>query len=115
MNKKEKKERKPNWREYTATIEDIQHFIEDRMLLRYNVVRGRAGEFMSVARALQIVGGNLTQKLTHASLGRAFTELGFIKKILSHVRGYVVVQRTPEEIKARQRLMAVVSDGTDVF
>ena len=42
MNKKEKKERKPNWREYTATIEDIQHFIEDRMLLRYNVVRGRA-------------------------------------------------------------------------
>ena len=39
--KKDKKERKPNWKEYTATVEDIQNFLMDRLLLRNNVVSGR--------------------------------------------------------------------------
>ena len=39
-NKKPKgaKERKQNWKEYTATVEDIQRFLEDHVMLRYNVV-----------------------------------------------------------------------------
>ena len=37
----EKKERKPNWREYTATVEDIQNFIMDRLMLRHNVITRR--------------------------------------------------------------------------
>ena len=39
--KKEKKERKPNWKEYTATVEDIKNFIMDRVLLRHNVITRR--------------------------------------------------------------------------
>ena len=39
--KKEPRERKPNWQEYTATVEDIQNFLMDRILLRHNVITGR--------------------------------------------------------------------------
>jgi hypothetical protein len=31
---KEQKEHKKNWKEYTATVEDIQNFIMDRMVQR---------------------------------------------------------------------------------
>ena len=36
------RERKPNWKEYTASVEDIQNFLMDRILLRHNVITGRA-------------------------------------------------------------------------
>ena len=41
--KKEKKakERKPNWKEYMASVEDIQNFLMDRILLRHNVITRR--------------------------------------------------------------------------
>ena len=39
--KKEPKERKANWQEYTATVEDIQNFLMDRVLLRHNVITRR--------------------------------------------------------------------------
>ena len=50
--KKEKKEEKPrsaqrdashkkNWKEYMATVEDIQNFLMDRVLLRHNVITRR--------------------------------------------------------------------------
>jgi predicted P-loop ATPase len=35
------KERKPNWKEYTATPDDIKAFIDDRLFLRHNVVTKR--------------------------------------------------------------------------
>ena len=45
MSKKKKTEtsgeRKPNWKEYMATVEDIQNFLMDRILLRHNVITGR--------------------------------------------------------------------------
>ena len=34
----ERKERKPNWQEVYATVEDIQAFLDERVLLRYNMV-----------------------------------------------------------------------------
>ncbi len=37
----EPKEHKKQWREYTATVEDIQNFLMDRVLLRHNVITGR--------------------------------------------------------------------------
>jgi hypothetical protein len=40
-NKKEPSERKPNWKEYMATVEDIQNFLMDRILLRHNVITRR--------------------------------------------------------------------------
>jgi hypothetical protein len=36
----EPKEHKPNWKEYVATIEDIERFLDERVLLRRNVVTG---------------------------------------------------------------------------
>ena len=37
-NKNKKKERKKSWQETAATVEDIQRFLEDHVMLRYNVV-----------------------------------------------------------------------------
>ena len=34
------REHKPNWKEYVATIEDIERFLDERVLLRRNVVTG---------------------------------------------------------------------------
>ena len=40
--KKEQREHKPNWKEYMASVEDIQNFLMDRILLRHNVITRRA-------------------------------------------------------------------------
>lgn len=37
----EKQECKPNWKEYMATVEDVQNFIMDRLMLRHNVITRR--------------------------------------------------------------------------
>jgi hypothetical protein len=34
-------ERKANWKEYMATVEDIQNFLMDKVLLRHNVITRR--------------------------------------------------------------------------
>ena len=74
------------------------------------------GEFMPVARALQIVAGGITQKLSAVTLGRAFKDLGFEKVVRNHIRGYIIVQRSGEEIKSRQRMLGTdVTDVTEVF
>ena len=40
-------------------------------------VDGELGEFMPVSRALQIIGGNISQRLSDRKIGHAFTSLGF--------------------------------------
>ena len=72
------------------------------------------GEFMSVARAMQIVSANISQKLSPVYLGRAFGELGFPRVKSYGQRGYLVIQRTGEEMQRLQREMAdkaVVDSG----
>ena len=71
------------------------------------------GEFMPVSRAMQIVGGNTVQTLSDVRLGRAFRDLGFTCKRNSQGRGYIVVCRTAEEIKARQHMLAACDDQTE--
>ena len=68
-----------------------------------------SGIFMSVARALQIVSANISQKLSAVYLGRAFMEQGFRRVKSCGQRGYVVELRTGEEMQRMQRQMA---DGT---
>ena len=96
--KKEPKERKPrsaqrdalrakNWREYTATVEDIERFLSDN------------------------VRTNISQKLSPVYLGRAFMEQGFRRVKSCGQRGYVVELRTGEEIQRLQRRMV---DDDDV-
>ena len=69
------------------------------------------GEFMPVARAMQIIGGNTTQKLSPIMIGRAFMELGYECRRTNHSRGYIVIQRSGLEIKERMKDMAVTGDG----
>ena len=64
------------------------------------------GEFMSVARAMQIVSANISQKLSAVHLGRALSELGFRRVKYQGVRGYIVVCRKPDEMQLVQRKMA---------
>ena len=66
-----------------------------------------SGEFMSVARAMQIVGAGMTQKLSAVNLGRAFLEQGFERKRYNKIRGYVVVCRSGDEIKGFLKTMAL--------
>ena len=60
------------------------------------------GEFMSVARALQMISNGISQKLSAVNVGRAFCDLGFKRVRTNSSRGFIVVCRTPEEIKAYQ-------------
>ena len=51
------KEHKKNWKEYTATVEDIRSFPSDRVFLRRNVrdyvvVRCSAEEMLSIRRLM---------------------------------------------------------------
>ena len=70
----------------------------------------RPGEFMSVARAMQIVSANISQKLSAVYLGRALGELGFQRVKYNGVRGYVVVCRSGDEIHAVQQSMVMQAE-----
>ena len=61
---------------------------------------------MSVARAMQIVSANISQKLSAVHLGRAMGELGFRRMKYQGVRGYIVVCRKADEMQMVQRTMA---------
>ena len=78
---------------------------------------GEQGEFMPVSRAVQIMGGSIAAKLSAVLVGKAFSDQGYQQIIQKHNRGYIVVQRTAEEIKNRLRLAAVtdVTEEQSVF
>ena len=64
------------------------------------------GEFMPVSRAMQIISGSLSQKLSDRRLGHAFQDLGFEFRRTNMSRGYIVVQRSVQEIRERMQLLA---------
>jgi hypothetical protein len=57
---------------------------------------------MPIARAMQIIGGSLSQKLSDRKLNHAFKDLGFDYHRTTSSRGFVVVRRSDMEIKERQ-------------
>ena len=75
------------------------------------------GEFISAAMALQIIGANITQKLSKENIGRAFTSLGFDSRRTNKMRGYIVVRRSAEEMRSMRYQLAAPSksdsDGGD--
>ena len=75
---------------------------------------GESGIFMSVARALQLMSGNITQKLSPVFLGRAFGELGFRRVKSGGQRGYIVVCRTADEMHQKQLSMAASAEDDRV-
>ena len=64
------------------------------------------GEFLSVARALQLISANISQKLSPVYLGRALAAQGYRRVKYNGVRGYIVVCRKADEIQIAQRQMA---------
>ena len=52
------------------------------------------------------IGGFVTVKLSASVLGSAFTKQGFQSMRTKHSRGYIVIQRSGEEIKARLQMLA---------
>ena len=69
--------------------------------------------FISVARAMQLVSGSISQKLSKELLGRAFVAQGFQPKVYRHTRGYIAIERSAEEIRTLQRRMADGQEGTE--
>ena len=67
------------------------------------------GEYMPVSRAMQVIGGSITQHINASRLGQAFMSQGFEFKRTSHSRGYIVVQRDAGEIKSH--LTKLAEDG----
>ena len=73
------KERKQNWKEYTATVEDIRRFLEDRVMLRYNVVTRRV-EGLS-PNPSPIREGNSWQPITDRLVNSLWLELSEDRKV----------------------------------
>ena len=73
------KERKQNWKEYTATVEDIRRFLEDRVMLRYNVVTRRV-EGLS-PNPSPISEGNSWQPITDRLVNSLWLEMSEDRKV----------------------------------
>ena len=113
--KKTKKNEKKKQKQATEKGGHKKPWLEVELVHLYfrKPVGVESGEFMSVARALQTVSANISQKLSTVYLGRAFGELGFERVKYGGLRGYLVVQRTGDEMKRLQCEMAykAVVDG----
>lgn len=73
-----------------------------------------SGEFITASRALQIIGGNITQKLSLTKISQAFVELGFERKRVKRMRGFIAIERTAQEIKDYLKRAAVSDEDADV-
>ena len=59
--------------------------------------------FMTSARAMQVIGGGVSQKLNATRIGMAFSELGFERARQNGIRGFLVIMRTAEEMMLCQK------------
>ena len=64
------------------------------------------GEVVSVAGAMQHIGGNMTAKLRKERVEQAFIDLGFEPVACDGLTGYLAVQRAPEEVSMLGRQLA---------
>ena len=93
---------------------EAPHLEEELIDLYYRHPReNELGIFVSVARAIQVMGAGLTQKLSSIAVSRAFRNLGFQAARTSHSRGFIAVPRTSDEIKAYQLLQRQESISED--
>ena len=102
--------------QYWFTKEEIQelnrhnrqfetpHLERELVSLYFRVPKeGENGMFMTSARAIQIIGTGISQKLNPTRVGLSFNELGFQRVRYHGIRGYLVIQRTAEEMQAYQK------------
>ena len=76
---------------------------------------GETGEFVSVARAMQIISCNISQKLSSQKISKVFSDLGFRKFRTKHSRGFIAVIRTAEEIRNYQISLGIDANGNLPF
>ena len=102
--------------QYWFTKEEIQelnrhnrqfetpHLERELVSLYFRVpMESENGMFMTSARAIQIIGTGISQKLSPTRVGLAFNELGFQRVRYHGIRGYLVIQRTAEDMQAYQK------------
>ena len=111
--------------QYWFTKEEIQelnrhnrqfetpHLERELVSLYFRVPKeGENGMFMTSARAIQIIGTGISQKLNPTRVGLSFNELGFQRVRYHGIRGYLVIQRTAEEMQAYQKGI-ILNDETE--
>lgn len=111
--------------QYWFTKEEIQelnrhnrqfetpHLERELVSLYFRVPKeGENGMFMTSARAIQIIGTGISQKLTPTRVGLSFNELGFQRVRYHGIRGYLVIQRTAEEMQVYQKGI-ILNDETE--
>ncbi len=82
------------------------------MALYFRVpMEGENGMFMTSARAIQLIGSSISQKLNATKVGQAFYEQGFERVRYRGIRGYLVVQRTADEMLAYQKGVVLSGGG----
>ena len=112
--------------QYWFTKEEIQelnrhnrqfetpHLERELVSLYFRVPKeGENGMFMTSARAIQIVGTGISQKLNPTRVGLSFNELGFQRVRYHGIRGYLVIQRTAEEMQAYQKGIILNNETED--
>ena len=112
--------------QYWFTKEEIQelnhhnrqfetpHLERELVSLYFRVpLESENGMFMTSARAIQIIGTGISQKLNPTKVGLAFNELGFQRVRYHGIRGYLVIQRTAEEMQAYQKSIILNDDTED--
>ena len=72
-----------------------------------NPGEGEKSVFMTATEILQAISGSLSQNISINRIGRAMTDLGYVRVRSNGDRGFRVVPYTADEIKARQRLRAI--------
>ena len=83
---------------------ETPHLEKELVSLYFRVPKdGENGMFMTSARAIQIIGTGISQKLSPTRVGLAFNELGFQRVRYHGIRGYLVIQRTAEDMQAYQK------------
>ena len=69
--------------------------------------------FLKVSEILERINTNVRQPLSATRLGMFLSKLGFTKGRFKNERGYLVIERSPEEIKATQKIAAKEISTTD--
>ena len=93
---------------------ETPHLEKELVSLYFRVPKeGENGMFMTSARAIQIIGTGISQKLSPTRVGLAFNELGFHRVRYHGIRGYLVIQRTAEDMQAYQKGIILNDDPED--
>ena len=93
---------------------ETPHLERELVSLYFRVpMESENGMFMTSARAIQIIGTGISQKLNPTRVGLAFNELGFQRVRYHGIRGYLVIQRTAEEMQAYQKSIILNDDTED--